>query len=164
MEGSNRDRELVCVLEDMQLLDFAKGGGMEYIAYLCKEADAKYGVRFPDFPGCTAGGRTLEQARESAAGALTSYLEQMVEQGESVPEASTLDDLVGDPRMQGSVVCLVTAEAPEKTVRVNITARASQIEAIDRLAKEAGMTRSAFLVQTAIREGNVVARRRVLID
>jgi len=26
------------------------------------------------------------------------------------------------------------------------------------------MTRSAFLVQTAIREGNVVARRRVLID
>ena len=88
----------------------------------------------------------------------------MVELGESVPEASTLDDLVGDPRMQGSVVCLVTAEAPEKTVRVNITARASQIEAIDRLAKEAGMTRSAFLVQTAIREGNVVARRRVLID
>ena len=137
---------------------------MEYIAYLCREVDGKYGARFPDFPGCTAGGRTLEQARESAADALASQLEQMIEHGELMPEPSTLDDLVGDPRMQGAVVCLVTAEAPEKTVRVNITACASQIEAIDRLAKEAGMTRSAFLVQTAIREGNVVARRRVLID
>ena len=137
---------------------------MEYLAYLSREVDARYGVRFPDLPGCTAGGWTLEQARESATDALTNYLEQRIEQGDSVPEASTLDDLVGDPRLQGCVVCLVTAEAPEKTVRVNITARASQIEAIDRLAKEAGMTRSAFLVQTAIREGNVVARRRVLID
>ena len=137
---------------------------MEYIAYLCRESDGRYGARFPDFPGCTASGRTLEAARDSAADALTSYLEQRIEQGESVPEASTLDDLAGDPSIRGCVVCLVTAEAPEKTVRVNITARASQIEAIDRLAKDAGMTRSAFLVQTAIREGTVVARRRVLID
>lgn len=137
---------------------------MEYIAYLSRESDGRYGVKFPDFPGCSAGGRTLEEAREFAAEALTSHLEQMIEQGDSVPEASTLDDLVGDPGMLGSVVCLVTAAAPEKTVRVNITARASQIEAIDRLAKSAGMTRSAFLVQTAIREGNVVARRPVLID
>ena len=137
---------------------------MEYIAYLSRESDGKYGARFPDFPGCTAGGRTLEEARDFAADALTSHLELMIEQGDSVPEASTLDDLVGDPGMPGSVLCLVTAEAPEKTVRVNITARASQIEAIDRLAKSAGMTRSAFLVQTAIREGNVVVRRQVLID
>ena len=132
---------------------------MEYIAYLCREADGRYGARFPDFPGCTASGRTLEAARDSAADALTSYLEQRIEQGESVPEASTLDDLAGDPSIRGCVVCLVTAEAPEKTVRVNITARASQIEAIDRLAKSAGMTRSAFLVQTAIREGRYVGRR-----
>ena len=137
---------------------------MEYIAYLCKDEDARYGAQFPDFPGCTAGGRTLEQARELAADALTEHLERMMEQGASVPEPSTLDDLAGDPRMDGSVLVLVTAEPPEKTVRVNITARASQIEAIDRLAKSAGMTRSAFLVQTAIREGEVVARRRVLID
>ena len=62
------------------------------------------------------------------------------------------------------VAVLVAAEPPEKTVRVNITARASQIEAIDRLAKQAGMTRSAFLVQTAIRDGGMAARRRSLMD
>lgn len=148
----------------MKALISSKGDGVEYIAYLCREPDGQYGARFPDLPGCMAAGRTLEAARVSAADALSSYLEQMSEQGEPVPEASTLDDLVSDPAMRDCVLCLVTAEAPEKTVRVNITARASQIEAIDRLAKSAGMTRSAFLVQTAMREGNVVARRRVLID
>jgi len=35
-------------------------------------------------------------------------------------------------------------------VRVNITARESQIDAIDRRAGEAGMTRSAYMVQSAL--------------
>ena len=47
----------------------------------------------------------------------------------------------------------------EKTVRVNITARESQIEAIDRRAGEAGMTRSAYMVQSALgRDLNKKAR------
>jgi uncharacterized protein (DUF1778 family) len=52
--------------------------------------------------------------------------------------------------MKGAVAFLVSAEAPEKTVRVNITARESQIEAIDKLARKAGMTRSAYMVQSAV--------------
>jgi len=55
----------------------------------------------------------------------------------------------------------VSAEAPEKTVRVNITARESQIEVIDRLARKAGMTRSAYMVQSAVRgAGGARAGRR----
>jgi uncharacterized protein (DUF1778 family) len=53
--------------------------------------------------------------------------------------------------MKNAVAFLVSAEAPEKTVRINITARESQIETIDRLARKAGMTRSAYMVQSAIR-------------
>jgi uncharacterized protein (DUF1778 family) len=41
----------------------------------------------------------------------------------------------------------------EKTVRVNITAQESQIEAIDQRAAEAGMTRSAYMVQAAVGRG-----------
>jgi uncharacterized protein (DUF1778 family) len=41
----------------------------------------------------------------------------------------------------------------EKTVRVNITARESQVEAIDQRAGEAGMTRSAYMVQAALGRG-----------
>jgi uncharacterized protein (DUF1778 family) len=53
--------------------------------------------------------------------------------------------------MKRGVAFLVSVDVPsERTVRINITARESQIEAIDRLAKEAGMTRSAYVVQSAL--------------
>jgi len=102
----------------------------------------------------------MEDARNRASDALTQQLTAMVELGKPVPAPSTLDDLSDDPGMLGAVAVLVGADAPEKTVRVNITARASQLEAIDRLAKLAGMTRSAFLVQTAIATGGMAGQRR----
>jgi len=123
---------------------------MEYIAYLHKDKRSDYGVSFPDFPGCVTAGRSLEEARELAVEALTLHIAGMVEDGEALPEPSTLDQLARDPAMKGAVAFLVSAEAPTKTVRVNITARESQIEAIDKLAREAGMTRSAYMVQSAV--------------
>ena len=124
---------------------------MEYIAYLHKDKGSDFGVSLPDFPGCVTAGKTLEEAREMAVGALTLHMAGMIEDGEELPEPSTLDQLADDPAMQGAVALLVRAESPEKTVRVNITARESQIEAIDRLARKAGMTRSAYMVQSAVR-------------
>jgi predicted RNase H-like HicB family nuclease len=134
---------------------------VEYIAYLHKDKGSDFGVSFPDFPGCVTAGRTLEEARELAVEALTVHMAGMIEAGEALPEPSTLDALAKDPAMRGAVAFLVSAEAPEKTVRVNITARESQIEAIDRLARKAGMTRSAYMVQSAVRgvEGARVGRR-----
>ena len=135
---------------------------MEYIAYLHKDKNSDYGVSFPDFPGCVTAGKTLEEARKLAVEALTLHMAGMIEDGEALPEASTLDQLAGDPTMKGAVAFLVSAEAPEKTVRVNITARESQIEAIDKLARKAGMTRSAYMVQSSVRgvgERRVVGRR-----
>ena len=124
---------------------------MEYIAYLHKDKGSDFGVSFPDFPGCVTAGRTLEEARQLAGEALALHVAGMLEDGETLPEASTLDELAGDSAMKNAVAFLVSAEAPEKTVRVNITARESQIEAIDKLARERGMTRSAYMVQSAIR-------------
>ena len=68
--------------------------------------------------------------------------------------------LAGDPAMKGAVAFLVSAEAPEKTVRINITARDSQIEVIDMLARKTGMTRSSYMVQSAML-GVVGARKKV---
>lgn len=135
---------------------------MEYIAYLHKDKGSDFGVSFPDFPGCVTAGRTLEEARELAVEALTLHMAGMIEDGEALPEPSTLDQLARDPAMKGAVAFLVSAEAPEKTVRVNITARESQIEAIDKLARKAGMTRSAYMVQSSVRgvgERRAVGRR-----
>jgi predicted RNase H-like HicB family nuclease len=123
---------------------------MQYIGYLHKEADSDYGVSFPDFPGCVTAGESLEDARRMAGEALGLHIQGMIEDGEPIPEPSTLDELANDPDMHGAVAVLVTPDMPERTVRFNITARQSQLEAIDRLAKKAGMNRSAFLVHSAL--------------
>lgn len=136
---------------------------MEYIAYLHKDKASDFGVSFPDFSGCVTAGRTLEEARRMAVEALTLHVAGMLEDGEALPEASTLDELADDPAMKNAVAFLVSAEAPEKTVRVNITARESQIEAIDKLARERGMTRSAYMVQSAIRVTEGADRRKTAV-
>jgi predicted RNase H-like HicB family nuclease len=133
---------------------------MEYIAYLHKDKSSDFGVSFPDFPGCVTAGKTLEEARKLAVEALTLHMAGMIEDGEALPEASTLDQLAKDPAMKGAVAFLVGTEAPEKTVRVNITARDSQIEIIDMLARAAGMNRSSYMVQSAML-GVVKARKKV---
>jgi predicted RNase H-like HicB family nuclease len=87
---------------------------MEYIAYLYKEKTSDYGVSFPDFPGCTTAGSTLEEARRMAAEALSLHIAGMKEDGERIPQPSTLDDLHGDPALRNAVAFLVATKEPEK--------------------------------------------------
>ena len=124
---------------------------MEYIAYLHKEKKSDYGVSFPDFPGCITAGKTLEEARRNASEALTLHIEGMLEDGEEIPEASCLDNLSRDPVLKDAVAFLVDINVSDKVERFNITARKSQMEEIDRLAKQRRMTRSAYMVASALR-------------
>ena len=123
---------------------------MEYIAYLHKDRKSDFGVSFPDFPGCVTAGRTLEEARRLAPEALRLHMKGMIEDGEPIPEPSTLDSLADDPAMKGAVAFLVSVDIAEKAVRFNITARRSQMDEIDRRAKREGMTRSAYVVAAAL--------------
>ena len=123
---------------------------MEYIAYLHKEGESDFGVSFPDFPGCITAGKTLDEASRFAIEALKLHIEGMTADGEEIPQASTLDDLAGDPALREAVAFLVRIEIADRIERFNITARKSQMEEIDRLAKRQGMTRSAFLVAAAL--------------
>jgi len=54
--------------------------------------------------------------------------------------------------MKGAVAFLTELREPEETVRINITARKSQIAEIDRHARAMGLTRSSFIVQSALKE------------
>ena len=135
---------------------------MEHIAYLHKDLDSDFGVSFLDFPGCDTAGKTLEEAHRMAAEALALHIEGMLRDGQEIPEPSSLDALADDPSMQGAVAFMVSVEpGPEKTVRINITARESQLVAIERLAGKAGLTRSAYMVQSSLgRVGPRGARKR----
>jgi len=124
---------------------------MDYIAYLHKDKGSDFGVSFPDFPGCITAGKTLDEAHRMAAEALALHIAGMVEDREEVPAPSMLDALADDPAMKDAVAFLVHVEPEtERTVRINITAREKQLEEIDKLANKAGLTRSAYMVQSAL--------------
>jgi predicted RNase H-like HicB family nuclease len=131
---------------------------MEYIAYLHKDRHSDYGVSFPDFPGCITAGKTLDEASRMASEALGLHIKGMIDDGEVVPEPSKLDDIANNAARLGAIAFMVSVDAPDATVRVNITARENQIEKIDALAKEAGMTRSGYMVRSALNGDKRAAR------
>lgn len=122
----------------------------QFIALIHKDADSDYGVSFPDLPGCVTAGATLDEARDMAAEALALHLEGMAEDGEAVPEPSSLEEVMANPVNRDGVAVLVAAPAPAvKSVRINVTLPADVLEQIDRHAESEGFTRSGFLAHAA---------------
>lgn len=121
-----------------------------YIALIHKEADSDYGVSFPDLPGVISAGSTVDEARAMAAEALALHLKGMEEDGEAIPEPSSLQDIMSNRENADAVAVLIPipATAP-KSVRVNITLPSDVLEQIDEHAEQEGFTRSGFLVQAA---------------
>ena len=122
-----------------------------YIAIIHKDADSDYGVSFPDFPGCVTAGRTLDEARSMAAEALALHIQGLTEDGAALPEPSSLEQAAQYPDFADGVAVLVDGPKQSQTLRVNITINSDDLAAIDAYASRHGMTRSGFLVQSAIK-------------
>ncbi|MDA9468371.1 type II toxin-antitoxin system HicB family antitoxin [Bradyrhizobium sp. CCBAU 53415] len=121
-----------------------------YIALIHKDADSDYGVSFPDLPGVISAGSTLDEARQMATEALALHLEGLAEDGEAVPEPSSLEEIMANAENRKGVAVLIPAPIEEvKSVRVNITLPADVLGEIDRRAEQQGFTRSGFLAQAA---------------
>jgi predicted RNase H-like HicB family nuclease len=117
-----------------------------YIGLIRKDGESDFGVDFPDFPGCVSAGATLDEARRLAQEALELHVDGMVEDGEELPAPSSLEAVMSDPENGEAVAFLVSLpEAPERTVRVNITLPERLLRRIDERAKN----RSAFLARAA---------------
>lgn len=124
----------------------------QYIALIHKDADSDYGVSFPDLPGLVTAGVDLDEARAFAEEALALHLEGLAEDGEAIPEASSLETVMSDPVNREGVAILVNAPTKARAVRVNITIPEDALREIDAYAEGHGFTRSGFLVQAAKRE------------
>jgi predicted RNase H-like HicB family nuclease len=125
-----------------------------YIALIHKDADSDYGVSFPDLPGCVTAGVDLDDAQRMAEEALALHLEGMEDDGEPIPEPSSLEAVMAVQENRSGVAILVTAPArkPARAVRANVTVPEDDLERIDRFAREHGYTRSGFLLHAAKRE------------
>jgi predicted RNase H-like HicB family nuclease len=83
-----------------------------YIGLIHKDASSDYGVSFPDLPGCITAGGTLDEARAMATEALAFHLEGLVEDGELIPEPSSLEIVMAEAINRDAVAILVDAVAP----------------------------------------------------
>jgi predicted RNase H-like HicB family nuclease len=121
-----------------------------YIALIHKDPTSDFGVSFPDFPGCVTAGPTLDEARSMAQEALGFHIEGMLEDGDALPEPSSLEAVMAEAENRDAVAFMIDLpDRPAPTVRVNITVSAKDLEAIDTYAEAHGFTRSGFLVQAA---------------
>jgi predicted RNase H-like HicB family nuclease len=111
---------------------------------------SNYGVSVPHFPGCITAGETLNEASRLAPEALALQIQGMIEDRDAVPEPSKIDAIAEDAAKQHAIAFMVSVEPPDATVCVNLTARESQIATIDRLAEAACMTRSVYMMRSAI--------------
>jgi predicted RNase H-like HicB family nuclease len=122
----------------------------QYIALIHKDAESEFGVSFPDLPGCVTSGATLDEARDMAAEALAFHLEGLAEDGEAIPESSTLETVMNDPDNKDGVAILVAAPAQVvKAVRINVTLPEDLLASVDFYASANGYTRSGFLALAA---------------
>jgi len=121
-----------------------------YIALLRKEEGSSYGVDFPDFPGCITGGETMDVAYREAPEALQLHIKGMLEDGEEIPEPTSLDDIMADPDNEGAVPFPVQVPGV-KAKRVDITVPELVLKDIDEYARKHSMSRSAFLVDAALK-------------
>lgn len=121
-----------------------------YIGLIHKEKDSDFGVSFPDFPGVVTAGTNLDDARAMAEEALSFHIEGLIEDGEAVLEASSLEAVMADTANKDGVAILVTVKTEaKKVVRVNVTLPEDTLKQIDAFAEAKGFTRSGFLVQAA---------------
>jgi predicted RNase H-like HicB family nuclease len=118
-----------------------------YIGLVRKIPESDFGVNFPDFPGCITAGETLDEAYRLAAEALAFHAEGMAEDGEALPEPSSLDAVMADPENRDSVPFMVPLALAPRVVRVNVTMDETLLRAIDAVAPN----RSAFLAEGARR-------------
>jgi predicted RNase H-like HicB family nuclease len=81
-----------------------------YVAIISKEPDSAWGVHYPDLPGCTSAGATMEEAVENAGKALRLWAEDET----NLPNASALEslrqrsDVQEDIAAGGMAVCVVS--------------------------------------------------------
>jgi predicted RNase H-like HicB family nuclease len=121
-----------------------------YIGFIHKVTDSDFGVSFPDLPGVVTAGSTLDEARDMAEEALALHIDGLVEDGEAIPEPSTLEQVMADPDNRSGVAILVSVKSEQpKVVRVNVTLPEDVLEQIDTYAESHGFTRSGLLAQAA---------------
>ena len=69
---------------------------MRFIAFVHKQPDSCYGVSFPDVPGCTSAGSTMDEALRNTVEAVRLWAQDAVDNGEPLPPPRSAETLRTD--------------------------------------------------------------------
>lgn len=69
---------------------------MKY-AVIYEQTDTGYSAYVPDLPGCIAAGATLRETEDLMRGAIEMHLAGLREDGDPIPEATTIADYIAVP-------------------------------------------------------------------
>lgn len=116
-----------------------------YVAIIEGGDTPGFSVFFPDLPGCTSGGDTIDEAARNAQEALGLHLWGMMEYGEEIPTPTPYQDIPVDPEVQEAARVLVPADVSGKTIRLNISLDEGVVALADRKAAASGFTRSGYI-------------------
>lgn len=119
----------------------------QYVALIHKDVSSDFSVSFPDFPGCVTAGQTLDEARLMAEEALALHIEGMVEDDETIPLPSSLDEIMKVRQSKDAVAFLVDAKIAERAIRINVSIPERELKAIDAYAQSHGLSRSGLLLK-----------------
>jgi predicted RNase H-like HicB family nuclease len=127
---------------------------MRYIAMLDGKPGA-YGVVVPDLPGCTSAGKTIDAAYRNAVEAVRLWVDDALEDGETIPRPRSLPEVMIDDEIRGALktgaVLMIVPVLRDsgRAAKANISLDAGILQAIDEAAKAHGLSRSAFISSAA---------------
>lgn len=123
--------------------------GVRYYWGIVERSSDGFYTHFPDLPGATAAGDTIEASLTAAADVAAYHIQQAADQGQQIPDATPLEKLPQDPEVDEYTRSLVAVPVPSKAVRINISMDEGLLQRIDSEAAAVGSNRSAFLAEAA---------------
>ena len=127
-----------------------------FYALVRKDADSAFGVEFPDIPGCFSAVDRIEDVLPNACEALELWFEDSADI-QPMPLEAVRSHFAADLADGAFLIAVPRIRRSGRQVRANISLDRGMLDAIDRVATERRLTRSAFLADAA---RNEIERRR----
>lgn len=116
-----------------------------YTAIVERNAADGFSAFFPDVPGCTTGGATMEEVASSAEEALALHFDSMLKDGDDIPDPTPMEQIPTEPDVPEAGRLLVRADLPGRAVRVQLSVDEGLLARTDATARQIGMSRSAYV-------------------
>ncbi len=124
---------------------------LDYIGLIEYHQDEYY-IFFPDIPGITACGKTLDEAKKYAKKFLVEGLLDRLSNKAKLPRPSSLETILKNPDYKHCIAIVISVAEPiGKAVRINITMHQSLLHLLDREARMQNKSRSSLIEEILLK-------------